>query len=83
MDDEHTIARGNGAEREFKYLDEAFDKVRAVIIDELVNTSPTQADKILKLHLAVQNLTAVRQALIAISVEGQVAKHALALANLT
>lgn len=83
MNDEAVAAKGARAERELNETREAFEAVRQAIIEELIGTSPANADKVLKLHLAIQNLTAVQKALINVVTSGQIAKHALSQAGLT
>lgn len=57
------ISRGNKAAQELEETEAAFEAVKAAILKALCETSPTQVDKILKLHVSVQHLEAVRLAL--------------------
>lgn len=82
MNDNAAAARGQRAFTELEEVGAAFERVKAAILDELANTSPTQPEKVLKLHLAVQNLAAVRQALQHVIDNGAVAKQALATSGL-
>lgn len=83
MSDAAAAARGQRAETELAETAAAFDRVREAILEELAQTSPGQPEKVLKLHLAVQNLAAVRQALFQVVENGQLARHAIATAGLT
>ncbi len=83
MTDEQAVAKGHRAANEYAETNEAFDQVKAAILKTMVETSPGQPDKILKLHTAAQNLEAVRQALMGVIQSGQMAEHAIALAGLT
>lgn len=76
-------ARGNQAAGELRETQAAFDAVKAAILHELVQTPPTNADKILTLHKSAQILDAVRHALVNVVQNGQVAAHAIAEAGLT
>jgi hypothetical protein len=83
MDDHEALARSHRAEAELTETSSAFDAVRDAILRELTNTSPAQPEKVLKLHLAVQNLEAVRQVLMNVVAGGAIAREALAVAGLT
>lgn len=83
MSDESTARRGQAAQREWNEVEAAFDRVRVAIVKNLTETSPHQVEKILKLHMAVQNLDAVQQAIMDVINNGAVAQHALALQGLT
>jgi hypothetical protein len=83
MNDHEAISRGHRAEAELTETAAAFETVKDAIVKELVNTSPAQAEKVLKLHLAVQNLEAVRQVLMNVVSGAHVAREALAIAGLT
>lgn len=82
-DDHERIAKGQRASRELEMTSEAFAKVRAAILNELAATSPSNPDKILKLHMAAQNLDAVKSALLGVAQDGQIAEHAIAASGLT
>lgn len=69
--------RGRVAEFEYRETERAFGAVRAAILNAIAATPPMHADKILKLHMSVQNLAAVRQALLKTLQAGQVAEAAL------
>jgi hypothetical protein len=83
MTDEEAAAKGYRAEREYAETEEAFEAVRKAILDELVGTTITHTDKILKLHAAAQNLDAVKKALMDVVQNGQIARVALAQTGLT
>lgn len=83
MTDEQTAAKGHRAANEYAETHEAFDAVKAAILKALVETSPGQPEKILKLHTAAQNVEAVRKALMGVIQSGQMAEHAIAQAGLT
>lgn len=83
MTDEQAVQKGRQAEREYAETAQAFETVRQAILAELVATSPANAEKVLKLHMAVQNLTAVQKALMNVVQSGQIAQHALSQAGLT
>lgn len=83
MSDQAAAARGHRALNELTEVSGAFDAVEAALLKNLAET-PVGADaKILKLHMAVQNLAAVRQALREVIDDGQVAQHAIAASGLT
>lgn len=82
MTDEEAERAGRAAAAEYQQLDGAFDRVRGAILQELAATPVSQPDKVLKLHMAVQNLTAVEKALQAVISNGVMAAQALALAGL-
>lgn len=75
--------RGQQAQREWAEVEAAFDRVREAILNNLAETSPAMPDKVLKLHMSVQNLTAVRQAVFDVINNGAYAQQALASAGLT
>lgn len=83
MSDHEDAARGQRAEREYSETAAAFDEVRKAIMDALVETSIINPEKVLKLHAALQNLTAVQTALMAVISNGEVARAALAATGLT
>lgn len=83
MSDEARAARGHRAFNELEEVSGAFDAVEASLLKALAET-PVGADvKVLKLHMAVQNLAAVRQALREVIDDGQVAQFAISAAGLT
>lgn len=57
------IARGHRAFNELEEVGRAFDLVRAAIVETLAQTSVGQDAKVIKLHMSLQNLAAVRKAL--------------------
>lgn len=83
MTDEDRIARGHRALNELTEVSDAFDRVEAALLRTMGDTPISQPDKVLKLHMAAQNLAAVRQALRQVIDDGQVAEHAIAVAGLT
>ncbi len=78
MSDLDTAAKGRRAGIELRETEEAFDRLRAAMLNEIAATSPENERKILKLHAAVQTLGAVRSALIGMVQNGQIAEQALA-----
>ena len=83
MNDAERAARGRRAADELAETEAAFASVEAAILAELTRTSITQPEKVLKLHAAIQNLAAVKQALVSVVTDGQLAEHAIAIAGLT
>lgn len=83
MNDAETVAKGHRASIELRETEDAFNQLRGKILEEIVKTSPSQPDKVLKLHLSVQNLEAVRKALLLMVQNGEYAEQALAQAGLT
>ena len=83
MSEAQRATRGRQAAHEWTELDAAFAKVREAILNNLAETSPGQPEKILKLHMAAQNLAAVRQAIMLVIQDGQMAEHAIAQTGLT
>lgn len=77
------IARGNRAFSELQEVGAAFERVRDAIMSELAQTPVTQPEKVLKLHMAGQNLAAVRKALQDVIDNGELARAAIAVAGLT
>lgn len=63
MDDGQVIARGHRAFNELEEVGFAFDAVRDAILTTLAETPIGQEPKVLNLHKALQNLSAVRKAL--------------------
>lgn len=83
MSDEARQARGRRAFNELQEVGEAFDRVEAAILKALAETPVGQETKVLNLHKACQNLSAVRQALQQVIDDGLMAEHALSVAGLT
>lgn len=70
------IARGRRAAAELQETAAAFEAVRQALLDELVKC-PVGADaKILKLHMSLQNLAAVREVLVRTVAAGEHAAYA-------
>lgn len=83
MSDEARAARGSRAFNELEEVGAAFDAVERALLRSLADT-PVGADvKVLKLHMAVQNLSAVKQAMREVIDDGLVARDAIAVAGLT
>ena len=82
MSDQAMISAGHQAEREYAQTEDAFERVRLALIDELIRTSPINVDQVRTLHLAIQNLQAVRKAVLAVITGGQLAKRSLEIAGL-
>lgn len=75
------VLRGLRAEVELAETAAAFDAVRAALLDALART-PVGADgKVLKLHMSLQNLAAVREALVKTIASGEHAGFARAAAD--
>jgi hypothetical protein len=82
MTREDEIGRGREAAQELRITEEAFSSVEAAIIRALGET-PVGADvKIIRLHMSLQNLAAVRQAVRSVIDSGQMAEAAVAQAGL-
>lgn len=80
---EADAARGHRAFHELEEVSAAFERVRGAILAELAQTPVSQPEKVLKLHMAVSNLTAVREAMQHVIDNGEVARAAIAQAGLT
>ena len=62
MTEHERVARGHRAFNELQEVNAAFDQVEAVLVRELTQ-APVGADvKILRLHMSLQNLAAIRLA---------------------
>lgn len=83
MTEAERAARGQRAGQEYAELESAFAKTREAILNALAETPPGQPDKVLKLHMAAQNLAAVKQAMVMVISDGVAAQHAIAVAGLT
>jgi hypothetical protein len=83
MSEQDRISKGQRAASEWRESEEAFAKVEGVLIRELTQTPVGASQKVLNLHMAVQNLAAVRQAIRAVIDDGLMAEHAVAVAGLT
>jgi hypothetical protein len=83
LTDEERISRGLRAFGELEEVGAAFDAVRDALVKTLSETPVGQDVKVLKLHMALQNLAAVKQALRDVIDNGQMAQHAVAAAGLT
>lgn len=83
MSEHERAARGHRAASELREVNAAFEKVEAAIVKTLGET-PIGADaKILRLHMSLQNLAAVRQAIQSVIDDGLFAESAIAVAGLT
>jgi hypothetical protein len=83
MTEEERQARGQRALQEYAEVEGAFAQVEAAILRTLSETPVGQDAKVLKLHMAVQNLAAVKQAIRDVIDDGQMATAAIASAGLT
>lgn len=83
MNEEQRASRGRQAAQEMRETEAAFDAVETAILKELSQTPVGQEAKVLNLHKSVQNLAAVRQAIMLVINDGQMAEHAIAQAGLT
>lgn len=81
--DEAAVRRGAAAATEFRELDKAFDALREGFVTELSTTSVMHTDKILRLHAALQTLTAVRSCIVNVVENGLMARDAIAATGLT
>lgn len=56
------VVKGIEARGAKPVLDRAFDRVRAVMLEKLVRTSPSEREEILGLHASIQGIDAARLA---------------------
>lgn len=83
MNQEERVSRGLRAAQELRETEDAFATVEAAIVKALAET-PVGADaKILRLHMSLQNLAAVKQAIRGVIDDGLMAESAIAVAGLT
>lgn len=80
--DEDRAAKGRRAAQEYRELEDAFQRTAEAIMARLAQTSPEKPELVLKLHLALQNLAAVKKALLALAQDGAIAEVALGQAGL-
>jgi hypothetical protein len=80
--DDERAAKGRRAQQQYRELEQAFDKTAQAIVTRLAQTPPEKPETVLKLHLALQNLAAVRKALMEMAQDGAIAEVALARAGL-
>jgi hypothetical protein len=73
MNEDDRIQRAQRAAHEWREIGGAFDAVEAALLRELIQTPVGQEPKVLNLHKAIQNLAAVRQAVLMVVQDGQVA----------
>jgi hypothetical protein len=79
MNDHEAAARGDRAKYELELTAEAFEKLHAAMVEELVQT-PVGADlKIQRLHMGLQQLAGIRKALLDVVNNGQIARQAIAI----
>lgn len=86
MDEPTVVARGHRAFNELEEVGAAFERVRQVLLDEIAQCPVGSDSKILKLHMSVQNLAAVKKALqdtINNGLVAQAARDAIAVHGLT
>lgn len=76
--DRRTASRGVKAAVELEIFEEAFAKLKAAALEELVNTSPHQAEKRERLYQVASISEAVKAALKKIALDGEIARQALA-----
>lgn len=72
--DQQAMARGRQAAAELTETEAAFDAVENAIIEKFRNTPITLPETVLKLHMAAQNLAAVRKAIQATIDNGRMAE---------
>lgn len=76
MSHAESIARGHRAQTELQETEAAFEAVKAAILKAIAET-PVGADaKVLKLHMSLGNLAAVREALTRVIAAGEHARYA-------
>lgn len=73
MTPQDRIARAQKVQSAQEVLEPAIDAVRDAALDRLIRTPLSDRDNILALHAAVQAVDAVKKALLATLVDGQVA----------
>ena len=83
MNDDEIAARGAQAQREWTEIEAAFDRVADAIMSTLAETPVGQDTKVLKLHLSLQNLSAVRKAVFDVVDNGKIARAAISAQGLT
>ena len=76
MSDAQVIARAHRAASEYAELADVFEAVRGAIVVEITSTPISQPDKVLKLHMALSNLEALRKGFRLVIDSGLVADHA-------
>lgn len=77
------VARGRKAFNEYEEVRAAFDRVEAVLVQQMTD-APIGADvKVLRLHSAIHALAGVRAALVAVIDDGQMAERAVDIAGLS
>lgn len=82
MSDDRT-ARAHRAFNELSEINDAFDRVEAALV-KAMRDAPVGADPmILRLHMSLQNLAAVKKAVQLVTDDGLMAEDALARAELT
>jgi hypothetical protein len=82
MNDAQALAKAHRAERELIETEEAYDRLRAKLVEKLVSTSIDQQALREKLYFAIQAADSVRKALMDVVQNGQIAEIALAQQNL-
>lgn len=80
MTDEQSIARGHRAEAEIALTNEAFNTVRADLVERLIRAADPVT--VMQIHGALQTVDMVRQALRVVVIEGQHAAAAVAMSGL-
>lgn len=73
MTDDERVSRGHRARQEYSLTAEAFEGVKAHLLEQLSTTPGDQPAKVLQLHTAIQNLALVRKALFLVIEDGNVA----------
>lgn len=76
LDIQDQIARGYRAATELRETEAAFAAVEAALVKTLAATPVGADNKILKLHMSIQNLAAVREALIKTIANGKHGEYA-------
>ncbi len=76
--DRRAARRGLKAQQELELLEESFATLKAAALEELVQTSPHQVEKRERLYLVAHVSESVKQALLRIATNGEVARQVLA-----
>jgi hypothetical protein len=75
MTDEDTVARGHRAASEYRELEAAFKRIEDAYLAELLKAPMGADDRILGLHMAIQNLRGVEAVLKNFISSGQIAQE--------
>lgn len=81
--DDEAAARGRRALNELAEVSAALDAIKSGAVRMMIETSPTQIEKILRLHQTAQTMDAIHAALRDVIDNGTIAEHAISRAGLT